>query len=118
MASERSRATCGDGPQHVELLVAKPGAVLFPEAVTADPKDVSHFHGRPNHLSFFPVIAVACLANAGELQTLQRVGYCLQVPLRQMKILGGGLQVAMAEQNLNRTQVRSRLEQMDGPAVA
>ena len=42
MAPECSRATCGDGAQHVELLVAKPGAVLFPEAVTADPKDIGH----------------------------------------------------------------------------
>ena len=75
MAPERSRSTCGDGPQHAELLIAKPGAVLFPEAVTADPKDVSHFRGRPNHLSFFLVIAVACLADTGELQTLQWVNY-------------------------------------------
>ena len=53
MASQRSRATCGDGPQHVELLVAQPGAVLFPEAVTPGPKDVSHLYGRPHHLTFF-----------------------------------------------------------------
>jgi hypothetical protein len=54
MASQCSRATCGDGPQHVELLVTKPGAVLFPEAVAPDAKDISHFHGRPSQLlSFF-----------------------------------------------------------------
>jgi hypothetical protein len=35
-----------------------------------------------------------------------------------MKILGGGFQVSMAEQNLNRPQVRSRLEQMGSPAMA
>jgi hypothetical protein len=35
-----------------------------------------------------------------------------------MKILGGGFQVPMAEQNLNRPQVRSRLEQMGSPAMA
>jgi hypothetical protein len=35
-----------------------------------------------------------------------------------MKILGGGLQVPMAEQDLNRAKVRSRLEQMGGPAMA
>ena len=67
MASERSRATCGDGPQHAELLVAKPGAVLFPEAVTLGAKDVGHLHGRPHSFIFFPVIAAACLADAGEL---------------------------------------------------
>ena len=67
MASQRSRATYGDSPQHVELLVAQPGAVLFPEAVSPGAKDVSQLHGRPHHLVFFPMIAAACLANAGEL---------------------------------------------------
>jgi hypothetical protein len=67
MASQCSRTTCGDGPQHVELLVAQPGAVLFPEAVSPSPKDVSQLYGRPHHLTFFPMIAAACLANAGEL---------------------------------------------------
>src|ERR1700683_1538855 len=62
-----SSATRGDGPQHVELLVAKPGAVLFPEAVAPGPKDVSHLYGRPHHLTFFPMKAAACLANAREL---------------------------------------------------
>ena len=67
MTSQRRRATCGDGPQHVELLVAQPGAVLFPEAVSPGAKDVSHLYGRPHHLTFFPMIAAAFLANAGEL---------------------------------------------------
>ena len=53
MASERSCAACGDGPQHAELLVAKPGTVLFSKAVTLGAKDVGHLHGRPGHLSFF-----------------------------------------------------------------
>ncbi len=53
MASERSRAASRDGPQYVQLLVAKPGTVLFSKAVTLDAKDVGHFHGRPGHLSVF-----------------------------------------------------------------
>jgi hypothetical protein len=53
MASERSRSTCGDGPQRAQLLVAQPGTVLFSKAVTLDAKDVGHLHGRPTHLSFF-----------------------------------------------------------------
>ena len=67
MASQRSRATCSDRPQHLELLVTEPGAVLFPEAVSPGPKDVSDLYGRPHDLTFFPMIAAACLANAGEL---------------------------------------------------
>lgn len=53
MASERSRSTCGNGPQHAELLVAKPGTVLFLKAIALNAKDVSHLHGRPCHLSVF-----------------------------------------------------------------
>ena len=53
MASERSRAASGDGPQHAQLLVAKPGTVLFSKAVTLDAKNVGHLHGRPIHLSVF-----------------------------------------------------------------
>jgi hypothetical protein len=67
MPSQHSRATCGNSPQHVELLVAEPGAVLFPEAVSQGSKDVSDLYGRPHHLTFFPMIAAACLVNAGEL---------------------------------------------------
>ena len=63
MAPERSRSTGGDGPQHAEQLVAKPGPVLFSKAVTLDAKDVGHLHGRPTHLSF-PVVVAGCLVNA------------------------------------------------------
>ena len=38
-------------------------------------------------------------------QVLQRIGNCMQVPLRQMQVLGGGLQVAVTEQNLDGAQV-------------
>jgi hypothetical protein len=67
MASERSRATCGDGPQHVELLVAKPGAVLFPEASCPGCERCQPLPRQAVSFTFFPVIAVACLADAGEL---------------------------------------------------
>jgi hypothetical protein len=53
MASERSCAASGDGPQHGQVLVAKPGPVLFSKAVTLDAKDVGHLHGGPGHLSVF-----------------------------------------------------------------
>ena len=53
MATERSRAASGDGSQHAELLVAKPGAVLFLKAVTLDAKDMGHLYGGPTHLSVF-----------------------------------------------------------------
>jgi hypothetical protein len=53
MTSESSRAAPGDSPQHAQLLVAKPGTVLFSKVVTLDAKDIGHLHGGPIHLSFF-----------------------------------------------------------------
>ncbi len=53
MPSESSRAASGDGPQHAQLLVAKPETVLFSKAVTLDAKNVGHLHGGPIHLSAF-----------------------------------------------------------------
>jgi hypothetical protein len=53
MATERNRAASGDGPQHTELLVAKPGAVLFSKAVTLNAKNIGHLNGGPIHLSVF-----------------------------------------------------------------
>ena len=53
MASERSRSACGNGPQHAQLLVAKPGTVLVSKAVALDAKDVGHLYGGPIHLSVF-----------------------------------------------------------------
>jgi len=42
----------------------------------------------------------------------------LQVPLREMEILGGGFQIFMPEQNLNGAQVGARFQKVRGPAVA
>jgi hypothetical protein len=43
MTSECSRAACANGPQHVQLLIAQPGAVLFSKAVTLDSKDSERY---------------------------------------------------------------------------
>jgi len=53
MPSKRSRAASGDGPQHAQLLVAKPGTVLISKVVTLDAKHIGRLHGGPIHLSFF-----------------------------------------------------------------
>ena len=47
----------------------------------------------------------------------QRIRHCLQVSLRQMEIPGRGLEIHMAEQDLDRAQVCSRLEQVGCPTV-
>ena len=49
---------------------------------------------------------------------LQRIQHCLQVSLRQMEIPGCCLEIHMTEQDLDRAQVCSGLEQVRRPAVA
>jgi len=49
---------------------------------------------------------------------LQRIRHCLQMSLRQMEISGCCLEIHMTEQDLDRTQVCSGLEQVRRPAVA
>jgi hypothetical protein len=49
---------------------------------------------------------------------LQWIRHRLQVSLRQMEISGSGLEVHMAEQDLNGSQVCSCLEQVGRPTVA
>jgi len=49
---------------------------------------------------------------------LQRIRHCLQVSLRQMEISGCCLEIHMTEQDLDRAQISSGLEQVRRPAVA
>ena len=41
----------------------------------------------------------------------------MQVPLRQVQILGGGLQIDVAEQNLDSAEIGACFEQVGSPAV-
>ena len=67
---------------------------------------------------FFSLKAAADVLGAGQSETIQRIGDRLQVPLRQMQILGGGFQIAVPEQNLDGAQVGARLQQVGRPTVA
>jgi hypothetical protein len=69
-------------------------------------------------LIFLAVILAADFFNVGNPQLVQRVGNRVQMPLRQVKILGGGLQVSVAEQHLNGSQVSATFEQVSRPAVS
>ena len=55
--------------------------------------------------------------DAGQSEFLKRVTHQLQVPLREMKILGRGLQIFVSEQNLNRAPIGSGFQQLRGPTM-
>ena len=118
MPAERSGATAQNGTKGFELLKAK-------ARIDTDPgSDRPAREGcRPPRRwaeSFFVVSfkAAADVLGAGECKTIQRIGHGLQVPLRQMQVLGGGLQIAVPEQNLDGAQVGARLQQVGRPTVA
>jgi hypothetical protein len=50
-------------------------------------------------------IRAASFLSAGQMQNFQRIGNGLQVSLRQVQILSGGLQIAVAKQYLNGAQI-------------
>ena len=69
-ASQRSRATCMIARNTLELLVAKPGAVLFPETVSRARRMLTHSLRQAATFLFFADVAAAGRANVGELETL------------------------------------------------
>jgi hypothetical protein len=54
---------------------------------------------------FFSLKATTDALGASESQTIQRIGDGLQVPPRQMQILGSSFQITVPEQNLDRAQI-------------
>src|SRR5208283_2673843 len=64
------------------------------------------------------MIEAAALINARELQSLNGVDDLLQVLRGQVQIAGCHLQILMAEQELDGTQVGTGFEQMSGPGMA
>jgi hypothetical protein len=58
---------------------------------------------------FSPKVSADVLA-AGQSEAIQRVDNRRQVPLRQVQILSGGLQIVMPEQNLDRAQIGSSFQ--------
>ena len=64
------------------------------------------------------MIEPAALLDAGEFQLFDGVGDLVQVLLREVQILGRGLQILVTEQDLDGAQVGARFQQMSRPAVA
>jgi hypothetical protein len=59
----------------------------------------------------------AALIDARDSKIFQRVGDLLEMPLRKVQILRGGLEILMAKQQLDGAQVGAGFEQVRGPAV-
>ena len=47
MAAERRRAAAADGPQHIQLLIAKPFSMAVHEALALLLNNIGHLEGGP-----------------------------------------------------------------------
>src|ERR1700693_2486451 len=99
MAAECGGTTPRNGQQHFDVLPAKPLAVSFDEGSSRGADEIGHLEGRPNHL-FGPLFVF-------QLQRVQRTRGRVEVTFGEMEVDGGLFQVAMAQQDLNGTQIRA-----------
>ena len=101
-AGQRRRSS--QGTRHFEPVVDHIDADLdfvVPRCRFSSASDTS---SRPSHSWVFSLKAATDVLDAGESKTVQGMGDGLQVPLRQMQVLGGHLQITMPEQNLDGAQ--------------
>ena len=111
MPAKGGSATPPNGQKHFDVLPANPLAAPFDECVACDADEIGHLQRWPAHL-FVPVLVVF------QLQRIQRTRSRMEVALGKMQVDGGLFQIAMAQQDLNGAEIRTRFEEMCGEAVA
>ena len=89
MAAQGGGATPRNGPQHFDVLPAKPVAVSFEEGNSRSADEIGHLQRRAVHL-FVPVWFVF------QRQRVQRTGGRVEMALRKMEVNAGLFQIAMA----------------------
>ena len=118
MAAERSGAAAQNGAKSFELLKAEARSIPIQEAIALRAKDVGHLEGGPSHSLFFRLklrLMFSVLERSRPSSGLLTACKCR---LRQMQILGSGLQISVPEQNLDGAQVGARFQQVGRPTVA
>jgi hypothetical protein len=108
MSAERSGTATLDCGEHFQMQAVEPVPVVIDEPATRQTNHISHLDRWPDHLLVFGPF---------EAERVERTGRCVQLPGRDMEINGGLLQIAVAQQQLNRTQVGASFQQMGGKAV-
>ena len=119
MAAERGGPTPSERAQHGALLHAQP-RMLLDEVLTLRVEDIGHLHGGPaqggvglckSRERRIPGDRGTCICSNG-------FGAACKMPLREVQIHRRVRQIGVAEQELNRPQVRAGFEQMRRIAVA
>ena len=112
MSTQRSGAAARDRQQDLLVLPVDPALTPLEKRLPGKANDIGHLQGRPVHAF------LVCSPCVRSVSAVQRTGGCAEMPLGEMQIDRGLLQVTMAEQHLNGAQVGSGFEQMCGEAMA
>lgn len=96
MTSHGGGAASFDGREHLQVQPGEPGGRVIGKVMCGGGYDIGQFQERPVHLP-----AVFRLRGCGETERIQRACSGPEVALRQMEIPAGGLQISMAEEQLN-----------------
>src|SRR6266852_2783927 len=83
------------------------------ESIGCGADDIGQLQEWPMHLTL--VRSILCWLRQGERVQRARGGF--EPRLRQVQVAAGGLEIRMAEQQLNGAQIRAGFQQMSGEAV-
>ena len=118
MPAQGGGAAALNGTKGFELLKVEARSIPIQEAIALHAENVGHLEGGPSHSWFFLRLKLSAnVLDAGQSEPSKRIGDRLQMPLRQMQVLGGGFQITVAQQNLDGAQVGARFQQVGGPTV-
>ena len=115
MATHRGGATSHDGKQYLPVQPGEPGRRLIQESVARCGYEIRQLQQWPVHL--FIAVAVFRIRLRGERERVEGTCRGIEMPLRKVQVPAGGLQIGMAEQELNGVQVCTGFEQMGSEAV-
>lgn len=102
MTAEHGSAAALDGCQHFQMQAVQPVPVAVDKMSSCQTNQISHLERWPGHL------LVCC--DALEAQRIERTGCGVQLLGGDVQVDGCLLQIAVAQQQLNRPQVRTGFE--------
>ena len=106
MPAQLGGAAALDGSQRLDMLGREPARAALEECPPRGADQIGHLQGWPLHLAGWSGCVVRIV---GERQRIERTGGGLQMPLRQMQVHRGRLQVTVAQQKLDGAQVGAGL---------
>src|SRR5690349_22401078 len=110
MAAHRGAAASLDGNQDSKMQPGEPRRRPVDESVAYGSYDIGQLQEWPLHL--FAARVLPWVRGRGEGERVERAGGGFEMPLRQVQVAAGCLQIGMSQQQLNGAQVCTGLQQV------